>query len=48
MYQIIVGILNDTRLVAMILAGIAAVATVLTLAMPLVASDPLPRVGGSS
>ena len=43
MSQIIIGILNDTRLVAMILAGIAAVATVLTLAMPLLASDPLPR-----
>jgi tight adherence protein C len=43
MYQIIISILHDTRLLAMILAGIAAVATVLTLAMPLVASDPLPR-----
>jgi tight adherence protein C len=43
MSQIIIGILNDTRLLAMILAGIAAVATVLTLAMPLLASDPLPR-----
>jgi tight adherence protein C len=43
MSQIIIGILNDSRLLAMILAGIAAVATVLTLAMPLLASDPLPR-----
>lgn len=43
MTQVLIGILNDTRLLAMILAGIAAVATVLTLAMPLVASDPLPR-----
>ncbi len=43
MTQILIGILNDTRLLAMILAGIAAVATVLTLAMPLVASDPLPK-----
>jgi tight adherence protein C len=43
MTQIIIGILHDTRLMAMILAGIAAVATVLTLAMPLLASDPLPR-----
>jgi tight adherence protein C len=43
MTQVLIGILNDTRLLAMILAGIAAVATVLTLAMPLVASDPLPK-----
>jgi tight adherence protein C len=43
MTQILIGILNDTRLLAMILAGIAAVATVLTLAMPLLASDPLPK-----
>jgi tight adherence protein C len=43
MTQLIIGILNDTRLLAMILAGVAAVATVLTLAMPLLASDPLPR-----
>ncbi|MFZ5691477.1 MAG: type II secretion system F family protein [Pseudomonadota bacterium] len=43
MTQIIIGILHDTRLLAMLLAGIAAVATVLTLAMPLLASDPLPK-----
>ncbi|MGE3991745.1 type II secretion system F family protein [Pseudorhodoplanes sp.] len=43
MTQLIIGILHDTRLLAMILAGIAAVATVFTLAMPLLASDPLPR-----
>ena len=43
MTQIIIGILHDTRLLAMILAGIAAVATVLTLAMPLLAADPLPK-----
>jgi tight adherence protein C len=43
MAQFIIGILHDTRLLAMILAGVAAVATVLTLAMPLLASDPLPR-----
>jgi tight adherence protein C len=43
MYQLIIGILHDSRLLAMILAGIAAVATVLTLAMPLLASDPLPK-----
>ena len=33
----------NTQLVAMLLAGIAAVATVLTLAMPLVSPDPLER-----
>ncbi len=43
MTQIIIGILHDTRLLAMILAGVAAVATVLTLAMPLLATDALPR-----
>ncbi|MGV3633265.1 MAG: type II secretion system F family protein [Pseudorhodoplanes sp.] len=43
MTQIIIGILHDTRLMAMLLAGVAAVATVLTLAMPLFASDPLPK-----
>jgi tight adherence protein C len=43
MYQLIIGVLHDTRLLAMILAGIAAVATVLTLAMPILASDPLPK-----
>lgn len=43
MTQIIIGILQDTRLLAMLLAGVAAVATVLTLAMPLLASDPLPK-----
>jgi tight adherence protein C len=43
MTQIIIGILHDTRLLAMLLAGVAAVATVLTLAMPLLASDPLPK-----
>jgi tight adherence protein C len=43
MVQTILSILHDTRLVAMILAGVAAVATVLTIAMPLLASDPLPK-----
>jgi tight adherence protein C len=43
MSQIIIGILHDSRLLAMILASVAAVATVLTLAMPLLASDPLPK-----
>jgi tight adherence protein C len=39
----IIGIMQDTRLLAMILAGVAAIATVLTLAMPLLVSDPLPK-----
>ena len=43
MTQFLIGILHDTRLMAMILAGIAAIATVITLAMPLLISDPLPR-----
>ena len=43
MYQTILSVLHDTRLVAMILAGVAAIATVLTLAMPLLASDPLSK-----
>jgi tight adherence protein C len=43
MAQLIIGILHDTKLLAMILAAVAAAATVLTLAMPLVATDPLPR-----
>jgi tight adherence protein C len=43
MTQFLIGILQDTRLLAMILAGVAAIATVITLAMPLLVSDPLPR-----
>jgi len=43
MTQFLIGILHDTRLLAMILAGAAAVATVITLAMPLLSPDPLPR-----
>ena len=43
MTQLLMGILQDSRLLAMILAGVAAIATVITLAMPLLVSDPLPR-----
>ena len=43
MTQLIIGIMQDTRLLAMIFAGVAAIATVLTLAMPLLVSDPLPK-----
>jgi tight adherence protein C len=43
MTHFIIGIMQDTRLLAMILAGVAAIATVLMLAMPLLVSDPLPK-----
>ena len=43
MIQLLIDTLQDTRLMAMIFAAIAAVATVLTLAMPLVANNPLER-----
>jgi tight adherence protein C len=43
MIDLIADNLSNTRLLAMIFAGIAAVATVLTLAMPLLASDTLGR-----
>ena len=43
MTQFLIGILHDTQLLAMILASVAAIATVVTLAMPLLVSDPLPR-----
>jgi tight adherence protein C len=43
MAQTIMALLQDTRMLAMIFAGIAAVATVITLAMPLLVSDPLPK-----
>ena len=43
MVQTIISILHDSRLVAMILAGVAAIATVFTIAMPLLSSDPLPK-----
>jgi tight adherence protein C len=43
MLDLIADNLTNTRLLAMIFAGIAAIATVLTLAMPLVATDSLSR-----
>jgi tight adherence protein C len=41
--QFVLDLMQNQKLLAMIFAAIAAGATVLTLAMPLVASDPLPR-----
>jgi tight adherence protein C len=43
MLETLMDAVQNTQLMAMLLAGIAAVATVLTLAMPLVAPDPLER-----
>ncbi len=43
MTQYLISIMHDTRLLAMIFASVAAIATVLTLAMPLLASDPLSK-----
>ena len=43
MIQFITEIMQNQKLLAMIFAAIAAGATVLTLAMPLLASDPLPK-----
>ena len=43
MTQFLMSFLQDSRLMAMILASVAAIATVITLAMPLLVSDPLPR-----
>ncbi len=43
MIQFVLDNMHNTRLLAMIFAAIAAGATVLTLAMPLVISDPLPK-----
>jgi len=43
MMQFISEIMQNQKLLAMIFAAIAAGATVITLAMPLLASDPLPR-----
>jgi tight adherence protein C len=43
MYDLILSIMHNPRLLSMILAAIAAGATVLTLAMPLVAGDALPK-----
>ena len=39
MLELIIEKLTDTRFLAMIFAAVAAAATVLTLAMPLVATD---------
>ncbi len=43
MFDLLISKLHDTRFLTMMLAAIAAGATVLTLAMPLLASNPLPR-----
>jgi tight adherence protein C len=43
MFQFLVDALQNSQFLAMTFAAVAAVATVLTLAMPLVASDPLER-----
>lgn len=43
MIQILMDTLQNTRLMAMMFAAVAAIATVLTLAMPLLANDPLQR-----
>ena len=43
MAKLIIDVMQDTRLLAMIFAGVAAIATVLTLTMPLLVSDPLPK-----
>ncbi len=43
MVNFFVSLLHDTKLLTTVLAGIAAMATVLTLAMPLLVSDALPR-----
>ncbi len=43
MINSIIDILQDTRMLAMIFAALAAIATVLTLAMPLLVTDPLER-----
>ena len=43
MLQVLMDAVQNTRLMAMMLAGIAAIATVLTLAMPLLANDPLEK-----
>jgi tight adherence protein C len=43
MIQFLTEIMQNQKLLAMIFAAIAAGATVITLAMPLVASDPLPK-----
>jgi tight adherence protein C len=43
MFQFLVDALQNSQFLAMTFAAVAAIATVLTLAMPLVASDPLER-----
>ena len=43
MFELFVNTIHDTRLLAMLFAAVAAGATVLTLAMPLLSSDPLQR-----
>jgi len=43
MVDLIISLLHNTKLLTTIFAGVAAMATVLTLAMPLLSSDPLPR-----
>jgi len=43
MIDLVLETLHNTRLLAMLFAAVAAVATVLTLAMPLLANDPLQR-----
>ena len=43
MVDLLSSTLHDTKFLTMLLAGIAAMATVLTLAMPLLANDALPR-----
>jgi tight adherence protein C len=43
MVDLIIDALHDTRLMAMLFAGIGAIATVLTLAMPLLVTDTLER-----
>ena len=43
MIQILIDTLQDTRLMAMMFAAVAAIATVLTLAMPLLANDALEK-----
>jgi tight adherence protein C len=43
MVDIFIAVLHNPKLLSIIFAGIAATATVLTLAMPLLISDPLPR-----
>src|SRR5579863_3522702 len=43
MLDLLIDIVNNPRLLAMIFAAVAAVATVLTLAMPLMATDSLAK-----